>query len=181
MQQANRGVAYRLGQLFALLLVLLAGYVVYLLLSASDQTRIAVLTAAVSLGTLVYSQMKNTQREIAGRQFAQKSKAYQDVIATIGDMFKAEKGWIEATDTDALAKRLFDIQTDLLIWAGPEVLSAWNDLKNGDGGMETTFRMTERLLRALRRELGHADDDKLGSFGLVRIYLRKEDHDQLPA
>jgi hypothetical protein len=176
-ERPNRSFGYLAGQMLAVLLVIAAVYTLYLLLSASDQTRLAVVTATISVVTLVYTQNRNTKREIDSRQFAQKAAAYEQIISTIGNLLKASKGWIEEEDQEELAKKLFDIQSQLLVWAGPEVLLAWNDLK-GLGGDET-YRIMERLLRALRAELGHTGDNQLGPLGLVKIYVRQEDHDQL--
>jgi hypothetical protein len=163
----------------AILLALIVGGFVYLIGASSNEVRLAALTAAVSVGSLLYTQNKISRREIVARQFAQKAKAYERIFSTIGELLKATKGWAKEADETELAKQLFDIQTELMVWAGPDVLKAWNDLKNMGPGTQA-FAPVEKLLRALRAELGHTQDDQLGPSGLMKIYLRREDHDQLP-
>ncbi|MBA3577208.1 MAG: hypothetical protein H0W39_06325 [Sphingomonas sp.] len=162
-----------------LIFVLAVTGVIYLLASSSKEVMLAVLTAAISVASLLYTQNKISKREVAARQFAQKAKAYESIISTIGELFKTTKGWAKKTDEEELAKELFDIQSQLMVWAGPDVLKAWNELKT-DKPAPQTFAVVERLLRALRGELGHTNDNELGPWGLMKVYLRHEDHDQLP-
>jgi hypothetical protein len=160
-----------------ILITALTGFI-YLLASSSKEVILAVLTAAVSVSSLLYTQNKISKREVAARQFAQKAKAYESIISTMGNLFKATKGWVAETDEQTLAEQLFDIQSELLVWAGPDVLKAWVDLKAGGTGPQT-FLVFEKLLRALRAELGHVHDDKLGPLGLMKVYVNNDEHDQL--
>jgi len=160
-----------------ILIIALTGFI-YLLASSSKEVILAVLTAAVSVSSLLYTQNKISKREVAARQFAQKAKVYESIIATIGEIFKRAKGWTEEPQGDELAKELFDIQSQLMVWAGPDVLKAWDDIKDM-GKAPRSFLVVDTLLRALRAELGHVHDDKLGPMGLIKIYLRHEERDQV--
>ena len=151
--------------------------------TASNQVKLGVLTAIVSVGTLVYSQRSNLNREIEARHFLQKSKIYEEIIDTLGSLFKESKGWAESEGGDILARKLFDIQSKLLVWAGPDVLHAWEGIKTGpsdSSNIGEMFTRVEQLLRALRKELGHSNDDQIGPMGLVKIYVRHEDHGDIP-
>ena len=70
--------------------------IVYLMWTASNKVKLGVLTAIVSVGTLVYSQRSNLNREIEARHFLQKSKIYEEIIDTLGSLFKESKGWAES-------------------------------------------------------------------------------------
>ncbi len=156
-------------------LAILAGlaYFLYLLLTTSDQTRLAVLTAAVSVGTLIYTQNLNSRREIAGRQFAKKAEAYEEIISEIASLMRSSRRE-EDVDQDALLERLETIIPKMMIWAGPEVLKAWQKLASpSDSPMGPIFAGGE-LITALRKELGHSDDASLGPLGAFSTILNAD-------
>lgn len=156
-------------------------YILYFFWLSSNEIKLTFLTATISIVSLIYSQSRNTRRDIDARHFSQKAQIYEDIISTIGGLFKESKGWADPAVGDELAKKLFDIQTQLLVWAGPEVLLAWEHIKVPSQDTAVVFKNAQRLLAALRRELGHNSDNKLGKFGLIKVYIIAQDHAQIDA
>ena len=158
------------GHLVAYLILAGAVYFAYLLVTSNDQTRIAVLTALVSVGTLIYTQTLASKREIAARQFAKKSEAYEEIMRTLGSlMSSSRKG--EAIDENQLLEQLSEIIPKLMVWAGPEVLNAWKRLSTPSDTPLGPVAAAGNLITALRKELGHSDDSSLGQ-GCSMLALR---------
>jgi len=162
-----------IGRLAALFIVGLACYFIYLLVISSDQTRLAVLTAAVSVGTLVYTQNRNTKREIESRQFSKKAEAYEEVISSMAFLMDASRRG-EEVDQNQLMNRLAAVVPKMMIWAGPPVLQAWERLSTPSDDPLKAVTDGADLITALRRELGHTDDSSLGHLGALRVMLRHD-------
>lgn len=174
----KKSVGYYTGLLVGLGLIGLGAYVLYLLIVSGDQTRLAVLTAAVSVATLVYTQTKNTKREVEGRHFAKKAEAYEEIITTISDLMNATRK-NEQVDETELVERLADIIPKLMIWAGPEVLLAWQRMSTPSDDPLASLVAGNDLIAALRKELGHSSDHLLGPLGLVLTFIKAEDRPAL--
>ena len=163
-----------LGVVFAFGILGAAGYFFYLLVASSDQTRLAVLTAIVSVGTLVYTQHLNSRREIASRQFAKKAEAYEEIIGAMTSLMDASRRGVETSQEDLL-ERLAAIMPKMMIWGGPDVLAAWKRLSTpGEDPMSSLIAGSE-LVSALRKELGHSGDSVLGPLGALSAMIRHED------
>ena len=150
-----------------------ASYFLYLLFVSGDQTRLAILTAAVSVGTLVYTQNKNTKREIESRQFSKKSEAYEEIISSIASLTNAVRRE-EEVDQAQLTEQIASIIPKMVIWAGPDVLQAWERLSTPGGDSQQAVIAAAELIGALRRELGHANDSKLGRLGALGVMLKPD-------
>jgi hypothetical protein len=174
----RRSLGYLAGQLLAVLLVAAAAYVLYLLISANDQTRLAVLTAAISVGTLVYTQNKNARREIDSRHFARKAEVYERILSIINELMVASRNNEELPE-GYLLEQLTAIQPQLLIWAGPEVLRAWQGISEAPDEGNGPLIAGNNLMAALRKELGHHNDEVLGPLGLIATFLKPEDRRKL--
>jgi hypothetical protein len=145
----------------------LIGYIGYLLVNSSNQTRLAVLTAAVSVATLVYAQTQNTKREVAGRLFEKKAEAYEQIMVAMSDA--VERGGFY--DADQLSKEAL---SKLLIWADPGVLFKW---QWASGRHEDRIKLEDNvneLIIAVRRDLGHAKDLNNTQFGNMLLSRARE-------
>ena len=167
-----------LGYVLALLLLTGAGYFVYLLVTTSAQTQIAVLTAIVSVGTLVYTQNLASKREIASRQFSKKAEAYEDIMRTIARLMEATRDGQEV-DQVALLKKFSEIVPKLMVWAGPNVLNAWKLLATPSQQPMAGVAAASALIAALRKELGHSDDSALGPVGALSAMLKHDENGQV--
>ena len=166
------------GILAVVALAAAVSYFLYLLFVSSDQTRLAILTAAVSVGTIVYTQNKNAKREIESRQFSKKAEAYEEVISSIASVFNTLRRE-EEIDQAQLTERLASIIPKMVIWAGPDVLQAWERLSSPGGDGQQAVVAGVELIGALRRELGHTNDAKLGQLGALGVMLKADAREEL--
>ena len=167
--------AMAIGSLLALVLICGFGYFLHLLIASDNQTRIAVVTAMVTVGTLVYTQTLTSKREIAARQFAKKAEAYEEVMATIAGLMKAShKG--EEVDETALVDSLSAIVPKLTVWAGPEVLQAWILMSTPTDKPLGGLVAGSTLITALRKELGHENDSVLGPLGALSAMMKRDEN-----
>lgn len=168
----------RLAQVFGFTLAILVlfglGYFSYLLFSASNQTRLAVLTAIVSVGTLVYTHALTSRREIASRQFAKKAEAYEEIMRTIGSLTNATRK-AQPVDEGELIEKISEIMPKLMVWAGPEVLNAWITMSTPSAEPMGALHAGSKLITALRKELGHSDDSSLGPLGALSAILKRDE------
>ncbi len=169
-------IAKIIGGVAALAILAAAGYFFYLLVVSSDQTRLAVLTAIVSVCTLVYTQHLNSKREIASRQFSKKAEAYEEIIGAMTSLMDASRLGMESSQ-DELLERLAKIMPKILIWGGPDVLKAWIKLSTPDENPMAALIAGSALVTALRKELGHTGDAALGPLGALSAMIRHEDRE----
>jgi hypothetical protein len=167
-----------IGQLLALGVVAAVGYFLYLLVSSTDQTRLAVLTAIVSVATLVYTQFLTSKREIAARQFAKKSEAYEEIIGTITSLMDANRRG-EPIDDSVLMDRLAGFMPKMMIWGGTDVLQAWRVMATPNDLPMGSLMAGSSLITALRKELGHSNDSALGPFGALSAMIRHDEHGEI--
>ena len=163
------------GFTFALLILGAAAYFGYLLITANNQTRIAVLTAVVTVSTLVYTQNLTSKREIESRQFAKKSEVYEEVMRTIGSLMNASRKG-QQVDGDELIDQLSAISPKLMVWAGPQVLNAWKLMATPSDEPMGGIKAGSILIAALRNELGHKDDSALGPFGALSAMMKHDEN-----
>jgi phosphodiesterase/alkaline phosphatase D-like protein len=159
---------------FALLIVGGAVYFGYLLITANNQTRLAVLTAVVTVGTLVYTQNLTSRREITSRQFAKKSEAYEEVMRTIGSLMNSNRK-NQQINEDELVDQLSAILPKLMVWVGPQVLNAWKLMATPTDEPMGGIKAGSALIAALRSELGHKDDSSLGPFGALSAMMKHDE------
>lgn len=108
------------------------------------------------------------------------SPFYDELIRKVG---RASEQAEADGDTEAKTAEMFqEIQQQMIMWSGAGVINAWVDQMRQ---MEKELTPAEamlgwgRVLRAIRAELGHHDDD-LDTRTLLRIYITDID-DELPA
>jgi hypothetical protein len=179
--EQGRGVWFRRAKQGLLLLVLLAAcaFLTYLVATSSSELKLAIVAALSSVAGLAYTQRSNTRLQITSQHFSKEAEVYEEVFQTIMSLFGVEKGLAESIGREELVRKLFNLKTSMLVWAGFDVLSAWKAIEDiaDDADQKERFVRFDALLVALRKELGH-DDRQLGELGLIRILVRKADHHQ---
>lgn len=167
-------IGYFLGLVFVPAVTALIVYFAYLLVVSSDQTRLAVLTAAVSIGTLVYTQARNTRREIEGRQFSKKAEAYEEILTVLTKVMRDSRDGKDF-DEKSIVDWMTKFQPKLMIWAGPDVLRAWQRMATPSEDPIAGLVSGNELMSAIRRELGHNSDAQLGPLGLVSTFIKADE------
>ena len=129
----------------------------------------------MTVGTLVYTQSLTSRREIASRQFAKKSEAYEEVMRTIASLMNANRKG-QQVDEAELIDQLSAILPKLMVWAGPQVLNAWKIMATPTDEPMGAVKAGSTLIAALRSELGHKDDSALGPFGALSAMLKHDEN-----
>jgi hypothetical protein len=145
------------------LFIAAVGYIGYLLINSSNETRLAVLTAAVSVATLVYAQTQNAKREVAGRLFEKKAEAYEQIMVVVSEAVR--RGNLNSLADDQLLK---SILPKLLIWGGRDVLWVWSRALAPRQDPIDSAKAVNELLTAVRQELGHTPDRNLDLLGIIK-------------
>ena len=165
---------------FVIAILAFAGliYFLYLLATASDQVRLAALTAILSVGTIVYSHSLTSRREIASRQFSRKSDVYEEIMATISSLMNSTRKGEQVND-NKLIEEISAILPKLMVWAGPDVLLAWIRMSTPNGEPMAALQAGGHLITSLRKELGHLDDSSLGPLGALSALLKRDEKGQI--
>lgn len=150
---------------------------IYLLATSKREISLAVLAAILSVFSLLYTQNTISKREIVSRHFIKKAEVYSDIVEALQDIMGADKGFTRYNPDD-LTKRIFHLQTKLLIWGGADVISAWVKMSSPSIDGERALICGKQLLSAIRAELGH-DDKTLEPLGMLAVIVKSEDHEEL--
>jgi hypothetical protein len=155
---------------------------VVLFMAASATVKLGVLTAAVSVLTIIYNNSRQQVREIKARQFAEKSQAYRKFFDFMFDIFAFQRRGAAMEETEMI-DRMHVIMKELMIWGSAETINQYNQFirLSASSAAECSpriFQNVEDLMRSLRRDLGH-DDNKLERLGLSKLLIKGEEHDQL--
>lgn len=165
MKSAFDGVMIILIVLFVIIII------VSLLLGVSKEWIFAFLTAILSVLGWIYSNAKNSQREIESRLFSEKAALYKKIFTLFPDAVKKIKLIeIDSTTNDEdgtgngereLLEKMIDIKSELLIWGSEETIKSWVDMENvvADHGRDQTRLMLNwgKLYSCMRADLGHSD------------------------
>ena len=172
-----------LGFLFGCLLVALLGWIVWhfiLVIQEADANVKASIFGV--LGVLLPAILTNfftRRREINARHFSEKRGAYGEIIDIIFDVISSTKSGKNLPDK-ALVNKMMVFKKKLMVWGGPEVIESWNEfeIESERAGDDPKKILTaiERVLRAMRKDLGHDDNRlKFGSlFGLLILAKDKK-------
>jgi len=169
-------------------IVVAAGWAAYtlisLFLSAEDPLRLGVLTAAVSVIALIYNNARQQVREIKSRHFVEKRQAYQKFFDFLFEMFSASRKG-QRLDESQMVDKMQAIVKEIMIWGSAETINEFNSFVRATAnppaeGVPGIFGIVERLMRSLRRDLGH-NDRKLEHLGLTKLLIKGDEHDKLVA
>ena len=148
--------------------------VVYVLVSedVSANVKAGVLASFGVVGAAIVTHLLTKKREIDARHFPEKREAYEAMLGTIVDIFLA-KPLGKKLDQKKLATDLVKHKKKAAIWADHDLLLWWirmserdvGDLSNREAALEF-----DKLIRAIRDELGK-DDDDLDEGDLISLFL----------
>lgn len=104
---------------------------------------------------------KSREKEAESRIFTQKAAVYEDLVNILRDIFMEQRGWAPKKTQDQRAKALMVIRYKMIVWGGQETVRAINGLENvpDDSSDGPRFLAAANLYGAIRRDLGHSDDD----------------------
>lgn len=152
-----------------------------LYIAATATVKLGVLTALISVGTLIYNNMRQQAREIRARHFVEKRQAYQKFFDFMFEMFLSQRRSHTISEAETI-ERMQAIVKDLMIWGSAETINQYNSFirasVNPQDGGNSIFLNVESLMRSFRRDLGH-DDRKLERLGLTKLLVKGEEHDAL--
>lgn len=128
-----------------------------------------------AVATVVYSQRRSKDRELAEAHRPQKVKVYDAFLTmTVDEMKNAKKGKGVAI-TSRLIERMFSFKRDLLVWGSPRVIRAYRDFEASpeDEGAKLKIMRVDRILREIRADLGNSNRG-LRKGALIQLFLTEE-------
>ena len=175
------------GVMIILIILFVIIIIVSLLLGVSKEWIFAFLTAILSVLGWIYSNAKNSQREVEARLFSEKAALYKKIFSLFPDMVKKIKlAEIDSTtddedDTDSiehkLMEKMIDIKAELLIWGSEKTIRSWVEMENSaaDLGEDLTQTVLSwgKLYSCMRADLGHSDY-LINERDLIGIFLDAE-------
>ena len=158
----------------------LAALVAFSLIYASEDVRAALLGVFAVASVTLYSNWQIKKREREARFFSEKRAAY---IKFINLLFGMLKNPDQAKNQNKLKNIMMDFVKDIMIWGNGEMVQTYNEYRlNIENEKETdphkTLFYMEKLLQAIRKDLGH-DDSALESGQLIRLLLNREGQQDL--
>ena len=164
----------------AILMVAVFGWLLWVFLANISEADASVKAALIGFSGVILAAVaahhQTKKREINARLFADKREGYSHVIDLIFDLLRATKKKQELSSEELLEKMLL-FKKALIIWGGPKAITAWNEFEMGSGRAESdkeTFQRMEKILRAIREDLGH-DDMTLAAGSLLALLIVPED------
>ena len=132
------------------------------------------------------------KRETDSRHFAERRKGSMNLVdmlfrlfqasrGTEGDVKGIEEGIEEEFGPEEMRDIIMDFKKSIMIWGGPDLIQAWNDYEinsNKLQGAPGVILEMDKLLRAIRKDLGHSDGT-LNDGDLVGLVLKIEDREKL--
>jgi hypothetical protein len=173
-----------LSTFLAIVVLFLAGIVLYYLLvdvwstigKVSANVGAAIIAAVATATVAIYNQRASRLHEISESHRVQKVELYgvfMDIIDTIMDLSK--QGQLGQITEGSLPGNLEDLmktfRRGLLVWASPEVIRAWEDMRaSGTSGI-AVLRKADGVFRAIRKDLGNSNWG-LAQGGLIKLFLK---------
>ena len=117
------------------------------------------------------------RREINARHFSEKREAYGKIIDIVVEAMSSAKSGRSAP-TKNLTNKMIGYKKELMVWGGSEVIQLWNQFEL-ESAKESTdpnnaLVLMEKVLRALREDLGH-DDHGLEFGNLIGLFIVAKD------
>jgi hypothetical protein len=160
------------------------GEIYSLYMRADANVRLGVLTAFGSAAAFVINNVIQNARERRSRLFEAKREAYSTFFRFFMSIFHRSDTENPVAEQD-IVQALRDLSTTLLTWGSPDAIKAFNSfarqsaLNPSAEGYELYSR-AENFLRALRKDLGHADSS-LDKLALTKLIVRGDEHHKLDA
>ena len=162
-----------------LVVLVAAGLVAMSLWNADPNVRSALVAAIGMFAVGIWSHRQIKKREIEARHFVDKRDAYMKFMDLFFDVMKGQR-LKRPTRDRKLVEDLATIKKYLMVWAGPEMLGAWDKFEAEAEAAAASANPTDallsfdNLLRAIRKDLGH-NDTLLASGSLISMILKSED------
>jgi hypothetical protein len=118
---------------------------------------------------------RTKRKEAEARIFALRAPIYERLIGIVREKMFETKGWAEEKAPDSLAKDLAIITYDMIVWGGQSTVRALMSL--GETPTDDTaavFRTMQNIFKAIRKDLGHNDDDSLPADLVVQLIIPEE-------
>lgn len=141
----------------------------------------ALVTTGVTVvsGIAVAGYQSRRQRQESAERLRRKtiSPFYDELIRKVG---RASEQAEEDGDAEARTAEMFqEVQQQMIMWSGAGIIHAWvGQMRQMERELTPAEAMLgwERVLRAIRAELGHKDDD-LDTRTLLRIFITDIDNE----
>ena len=156
------------------------------LLEASPNIKAVIIGFAGTATVASITHQKTRRREIDARHFADKRVGYMAFIDLMFSIILAARG--DDRDEIETAVGEIDMEKDIIafkkaimVWGGSDLIQAWNDYEINANKLQGTpgvIMEMDKLLRAIRRDLGHSDST-LNDGELVGLNLKPEDKEKL--
>lgn len=170
-----------LGFLFACVLVAsfawAAWYFVLAIQEADANVKAGIIGLLGMFLAAILTNFFTRRREINARHFSEKREAYAkfiDIVFSIVSSINSGRNLSE----QSLANKIMGFKKELMVWGGPEVIQSWNDFEIQSEKVsedpKDILSAVERLLRAIRKDLGH-DDRRLKFGSLLGLLMLAKD------
>jgi hypothetical protein len=116
------------------------------------------------------------KREIDARHFADKREGYMHMIDLLFDLILSVKKGEEMAKKEMVSK-MMSFKKALIVWGSAEIIDIWNqyEIKSDENlKPEQMIVEMEKILRAIRKDLGH-DDSRLKFGNLWGLMLVAKD------
>ncbi|WP_293060088.1 hypothetical protein [Okeania sp. SIO2B3] len=133
---------------------------------------IAILVAA--LGALI-TVTSNLNIQIRNEQIPKKVEVYDKVINFFFDSIFAKKMNGNEKTPEELAKEIYDMTPDLILWASDDVLNLYIKLKqisrsDTENSSDNPIKLFSSMLLAMRKDLGH-QNNQLNEKNILGIFV----------
>ena len=129
-------------------------------ISAADASVKAGLIGLLGMFSVaIVSNYQTKNREIDARHFLHKREGYMKLIDLVFDLIQSQKA-NRNVPNNKLLRDIASFKKTLIIWGGPETVEAWNNyeiLSSSSPDAKTMIKEMEKILRSIRKDLGHND------------------------
>lgn len=125
---------------------------------------------------------KTKRKEAEARIFTERAAIYHRLVLMLRNMMFSIKGWEPQKDQETLGRQMAEITYDMIVWGGQDTIRQIMNLTNQPEHQQQDpsvilLRLAE-LFRAIRKDLGHNDDDALPE-DLALILIVSSEQDEL--
>ena len=155
------------GWVLVVFLIVLSGWIIWTFIlnfmEASPNVKAGLLGAGGAVVAALIANYLTRKRDIASRHFDDKRKGYMHFIDLYFDILSAQKNGKNLASID-MEGRILEFKKALMVWGGHELIEMWNRYEiesdpanaNDDNPQQRIFDM-DKVLRAIRKDLGHRD------------------------
>ena len=153
---------------------------------AEDAVQAAILAGLIAVAGAIINQRSMRAADQEARLHEAKRRVYQEFVSSWMALLRS-KIQSGQSGTDLTTTEIEDLnrrKTDLMMWASPVVITAWNKLEEdsqpGERAPAQTMLLLEDAIRAMRQDLGH-DDSELPRGEIVGLMLTPESKKEIRA